>query len=65
MNGKSYTTVTRRALEEFQDPKSSARHEKTQAAESLKLRVANISAELYSGAQSVWAFAHLNDATGD
>jgi hypothetical protein len=53
MNGKSYTTVTRRALEEFQDPQSSARHEKTQAAESLKLRVANISVELYSGAQSV------------
>lgn len=52
-NGKSFTVLTRRALEEFKDPSSEARHELEAAAESFKARLANVSVEIYHGAQSV------------
>lgn len=52
-NGKSFTTLTRRALEEFHDPSSVARHEREAAAESFKARLANVSVEIYHGAQTV------------
>ena len=54
-NGKSFTTLTRRALEEFKNPSSEARHELEAAAESFKARLANISVDIYHGAQSVRA----------
>ena len=52
-SGKSFTTLTRRALEEFKDPSTEARHEREAAAESFKARLANISVDIYNGSQTV------------
>jgi hypothetical protein len=58
-SGKSFTTLTRRALEEFKDPSSEARHEREAAAESFKARLSNISVDIYNGSQTVCVFLAL------
>jgi small-conductance mechanosensitive channel len=53
MSGKAFTTMARRAIEEFHNPASEAEHERQIQVESLKYREAKFSEQLYQFNQTV------------